>query len=126
MERVNSDSPFERMASYSRAVRSGNTVAVSGTASTDEAGAARFRGDAYRQTRDAFERALEAAARLGAARDQVVRTRIFLAPGADWREAVRAHGDVFRGVDPANTTLFVAGLIPEGSLSEIELDAAIE
>lgn len=126
MERVSTNSPFERLASYSRAVRSGNTVAVSGTTSTDASGGARFRGDAYRQTRDAFERALEAAARLGAAREQVVRTRIFLAPGTDWKEAVRAHGDVFRGVNPANTTLFVGGLIPEGSLSEIEIDAAVE
>lgn len=54
-----------------------------------------------------------------------MRTRLFLAPGCDWERAVRAHRDAFEGVDPANTTLFVAGLIPPGALVEVELDAVV-
>ena len=52
-----------------------------------------------------------------------VRTRVYLAPESDWRGAVKAHRELFEGVDPANTTLFVAGFIPEGVLVEVELDA---
>ena len=123
IERYHGGGAFERVASYCRAVRSGNLVAVSGTAATGADGAALHPGDSYAQTRIAFERALEAADRLGAPLANIVRTRIFLTPGADWRESVRAHHDLFEGVDPANTTLFVAGFIPEGALVEVELDA---
>ena len=80
-------------------------------------------GDTYAQTKDAFERAVEAAGELGADSEHVVRTRIYLGPASDWRDAVRAHHDVFEGVDPANTTLYVAGFIPEGALVEVEVDA---
>lgn len=125
VSRSRSGSPFETMASYSRAVRRGRHVAVSGTAHTDGTGAAFPAGDVAGQTRGAFERALEAAAELGGRREDVVRTRMFLAPGADWQAAARVHGEVFCGVDPANTTLFVAGLIPPGCLVEVELDAVV-
>ena len=59
----------------------------------------------------------------GARPDQVLRTRLLLAPGADWRAAARAHADVLGEVAPANTTLFVSGLVGEGFLVEVELDA---
>jgi enamine deaminase RidA (YjgF/YER057c/UK114 family) len=111
------------MASYSRAARTGDIVAVSGTAALDERGSALHPGDAAAQTRAAFEVALEAAAQLGARREDVVRTRIYLLAGTEWRGAVEAHGDLFRGVDPANTTLHVAELIPENCLVEVEIDA---
>jgi enamine deaminase RidA (YjgF/YER057c/UK114 family) len=123
IERYRDGSPFEAVASYCRAVRSGGAVAVSGTAATGPDGSALHPGDTFAQTKDAFERALEAAQKLGAEREVVVRTRVFLAPESDWREAVRAHHEVFEGVDPANTTLFVAGFIPPGVLVEVELDA---
>ena len=55
-----------------------------------------------------------------------MRTRLYLAPEADWRGAVRAHAEAFAGIDPANTTLFVAGFIPEGVLVEVELDAVVD
>jgi enamine deaminase RidA (YjgF/YER057c/UK114 family) len=70
--------------------------------------------------------ALGAAAELGAGPEDVVRTRLLLAPGCDWREAARAHARVFAGVDPANTTYYVGGLIPDGALVEVELDAAVD
>lgn len=52
-----------------------------------------------------------------------MRTRLFLGPDSDWREAVKAHRELFEGIDPANTTLYVAGFIPPGVLVEVELDA---
>lgn len=125
MQHVRGGSAFERSASYARAVRVGNVVAVSGTAALDEHGTALFPGDAGAQTREALTRALAAAQELGAQRTDVIRTRIFLAAGAEWRGAAEAHGELLRGVDPANTTLYVAGFIPEGCLVEVELDAIV-
>jgi enamine deaminase RidA (YjgF/YER057c/UK114 family) len=109
---------FEEAAAYSRAVRIGAHVAVSGTA-------ARGGGDAYEQTREAIARALAAAAELGASKNDVLRTRLLLAQGCDWEAAVRAHAEAFLGVDPANTTYFVSGFIPDGVLVEVELDAVV-
>lgn len=123
--RSRSGSAFESLASYCRAVRIGDTIAVSGTASLDEDGQASPIGDVGAQVRRALDSALAAAAELGAAREDVVRTRVYLAPGSDWRAAAEVHGDIFRGVDPANTTLFVAGFIPPHCLTEVELDAVV-
>jgi enamine deaminase RidA (YjgF/YER057c/UK114 family) len=123
LARHHDGSPFEEAASYCRAVRCGRLVAVSGTAATDDDGTALHPGDAYAQTRTALERALAAAEHLGAPRENVVRTRIMLAPDADWRASVQAHKEAFAGIDPANTTYFVAGFIPADVLVEVELDA---
>ncbi|MDP9260899.1 MAG: Rid family hydrolase [Actinomycetota bacterium] len=109
---------FEEAAAYSRAVRIGQHVAVSGTAARDG-------GDAYEQTREAIARALAGAAQLGASKEDVLRTRLLLTPGCDWQGAIRAHAEAFAGVDPANTTYFVSGFIPEGVLVEVELDAVV-
>jgi enamine deaminase RidA (YjgF/YER057c/UK114 family) len=119
-------SAFEARAAYARAVRSGSLIAVSGTAALDGDGRALAPGDAYEQTREALARAVEAVERLGGRREDVVRTRIYLVPEADWQAAVRAHGEAFAGVDPANTTLVVAGLLPQGALVEVEVDAVVE
>ena len=114
---------FEERASYSRAVRAGAHVAVSGTAPMGPGGVL-HPGDTYRQTVVAIEKALGAAAALGAAPTDVIRTRMLLAPGAAWEDAVRAHGEAFAGISPANTTYVVAGFIPD-VLVEIELDAIV-
>jgi enamine deaminase RidA (YjgF/YER057c/UK114 family) len=124
-ERVTDRGGFGETAAYSRAVRFGRHVAVSGTAPL-AGGVVLHEGDSYLQTKAAIDRALDAAAELGATRDHVVRTRLLLAPECDWREAVRAHAEAFAGVDPANTTYFVGGLIPAGALIEVELDAALD
>lgn len=125
VERYASGGAFEVQAGYSRAVRAGELVAVSGTAATAADGSALAPGDVYEQTRIAIERALEAVHALGGAAAEVVRTRLYLTPGADWRGAVRAHAEAFAAAPPANTTLFVAGLIPDGALVEVELDALV-
>jgi enamine deaminase RidA (YjgF/YER057c/UK114 family) len=118
-------SAFERSASYARAVRAGSLISVSGTAATGPDGRA-LSPDTYAQAVTCFERALAAVEELGGVREDVVRTRLYLVREADWREAVRAHAEAFAGVDPANTTLYVAGFIPEGVLLEVELDAIVE
>ncbi len=114
---------FEDVAGYSRAVRIGELVAVSATAPTDEHGKALHPGDTYAQARLAFERALEGLEALGAGVADVLRTRMYLTPDSDWRRAVDAHRELFADVQPANSTFYVAGFIPEGVLVEVELDA---
>lgn len=117
-------SGFEEAAAYSRAVRVGAHVAISGTAPMDD-GVVLHPGDAYAQTRAAIEKALRAASELGAAPGDVIRTRLLLAAGTDWEAAVRAHREAFEGIDPANTSYYVAGFIPDGVLVEVELDAIV-
>ncbi len=125
MRRTHDDGTiFSDEASYSRAVRAGRFVAVSGTAPV-EADGTPHDGGLYEQTLFALGKALEAAEALGARREDVLRTRLLLAPGADWREATRAHGEFFADVRPANTTWFAGGLIPD-VLVEVELDAVVE
>ena len=116
---------FGEVAAYSRAVRHGSHVAVSGTAALDQ-GRVLHTGDSFLQTQEAINKALEAAAELGATPEDVIRTRLLLAPACDWKEAARAHAEAFAGVEPANTTYYVGGLIPEGALVEVELDAIVE
>lgn len=122
--RIRDGSTFERVAGYSRAVRHGKHIAVSGTAALGPDGAL-YPGDTYRQAAEAIRRALDAAAQLGASPADVIRTRLLLASGCDWRAAARAHGEVFTPDGPANTTYYVAGFIPEGVLVEVELDAVL-
>lgn len=123
IERYRDGSAFEAEASYCRAVRSGQAIAVSGTAATGPDGSALYPGDTYEQTMEAFTRAIAAVNKLGAEVDEVVRTRLFLVPESDWREAIRAHREFFESIDPANTTVVVAGFIPSGVLVEVEVDA---
>ena len=114
---------FEERASYSRAVRAGPHVAVSGTAPIGPDGVL-HPGDTYGQTVAAIEKALAAAYALGAAPGDVIRTRMLLAPAAAWEDAVRAHGEAFARIAPANTTYIVAGFTPD-VLVEVELDAIV-
>jgi enamine deaminase RidA (YjgF/YER057c/UK114 family) len=125
VQRIKDSGGFGEAAAYSRAVRFGPHIAVSGTAPLAD-GRVLHPGDSFRQAQTAIERALRAAAELGASPQDVIRTRLLLAPACDWREAVRAHAQAFAGIDPANTTYFVGGLIPEGALVEVELDAAVD
>ena len=124
-ERYRDGGGFEEVAGYSRAVRHGNVIAVSGTGDVAADGTVGHAGDTYGQARAAFERAVAAVERLGGRREDIVRTRVYLTPEADWRGAIRAHKEFFGGVDPANTTLFVAGFVAPEMLVEIEVDAEL-
>jgi enamine deaminase RidA (YjgF/YER057c/UK114 family) len=108
----------EDLAGYARAVRTGSWVSVSGTAPAS-------RGGVREQTLDAFRLALDAVEHFGGTIESVARTRVFLASGCDWQGAADAHRELFGEVTPANTTLFVAGFIPEGVLVEVEIDAVL-
>jgi enamine deaminase RidA (YjgF/YER057c/UK114 family) len=108
----------EELAGYARAVRTGSWISVSGTAPAG-------RGDVREQTLEAFRIALGAVEHFGGTAESVARTRIFLAAGCDWRGAAEAHRELFGEVTPANTTLFVAGFIPDGVLVEVEVDAVL-
>lgn len=116
---------WEVAAGYSRAVRRFGRIAVSGTTANGPDGRALHPGDSYGQARAAIEKALVAVRALGGLPEDVVRTRLYLAPGADWEAACRAHADVLGAVAPANTTLHVAALIGEGFLVEVELEAEL-
>jgi len=108
---------WETEAGYSRAARRGSRIVVSGTTADGDG--------AYAQARSALERALAAVEALGGRREDIVRTRLYLAPGADWEGAGRAHSELLGDVAPANTTLHVAELIG-GYLVEVEVDAEVD
>jgi enamine deaminase RidA (YjgF/YER057c/UK114 family) len=120
-----SDGTEERSAGYSRAVRRGSRIAVSGTTATAADGSVLHPGDTYLQTLAALEKALAAVEALGGRPEDVIRTRVYLAPEADWTAASRAHAELLGAVAPANTMLHVAALIGGGYLVEVEIDAEV-
>ncbi|MSW81538.1 MAG: hypothetical protein F2840_10360 [Actinobacteria bacterium] len=122
-QRFCDESPWLELAGYSRAVRVGTHIAVSGTTAHGNDGTALAPGDTYAQAKACLERTIAAAIELGASRDSILRTRMYLAPGADPHAAARAHKELLGDVAPANTTLFVGGLVGEGLMVEVELDA---
>lgn len=124
--RVSSGSPWEPRIGFSRAVRSGAHVFVSGTAPIGADGKTVGEGDVRAQTRRCFEVALAALGELGGRVQDVVRTRVLLADVTRWEEAAEVHGAYFRDVRPACTFVQVARFIDPSWLVEIELDALIE
>ncbi len=122
---VSSGSPYEPKIGFSRAVRVGNAIAVSGTAPIGPGGATAGRGDPAAQTRRCLEIIRAAVEQLGGTLADVVRTRIFLIRVEDWPEIGRVHGEFFGDVRPAATMVKVAGLLDPDWLVEIEADAVI-
>ncbi|GAA0988160.1 hypothetical protein GCM10009555_069170 [Acrocarpospora macrocephala] len=116
---------WEEQAGYSRAARQGGSIAVSGTTAHGPDGSALYPGDTYAQALECLRRAVAAVEELGGARTSVLRTRMLLAPGADWREASRAHAEVLGDVAPANSTYVVGSLIGADFLVEVEVDAEV-
>lgn len=122
--RIRDGEGWEVEAGYSRAVRRGGRIEVSGT--TARAELARLHpDDTYRQAKDALERSVDAVTRLGGALDDVIRSRVMLVPKADWQAAARAHREVLERARPANTVVFVAGLVGDDFLCEVELQAEV-
>ena len=123
---VPTGAPWAARAGYSRAVRVGNVVHVSGTVAVDEQGAIAHPGDPYLQARRALDIIVGALAQAGAAPRHVVRTRMYVADATRWEEVARAHGEVFAEVRPATTLVAVAGFVDPAILVEIEAEAIVE
>jgi len=128
MERLNvsSGSAYEKPIGFSRAVRIGNFISVSGTAPVASDGNTAFPGDLYRQTIHCLEIINKAIYEAGGRLEDVIRTRVYLKNISDWEKAAKAHGEFFTNIRPACTFVEISGLIKDDWLVEIEADCITE
>lgn len=126
MERINisSGAPWEEKVGYSRAVRIGNIIEVSGTVALKD-GALIGKNNAYLQTKRILEIITEVLDQGGASIKDVVRTRMFVTDISQWEEIGRAHGEAFRDIKPATSMIEVSQLIDPDYLLEIEASAVV-
>jgi enamine deaminase RidA (YjgF/YER057c/UK114 family) len=123
---ISSGSRYEKPIGFSRAVRIGNTIAVSGTAPISEDGSVAYPGDLYNQTKRCIEIMLKAIRDAGGKPEDVIRTRIFLKDVSQWEQAAKAHGECFSEIRPACTFVEVKGLINPDWLIETEADCIVQ
>lgn len=127
MKRLNlsSGAKWENIVGYSRAVKVGNTIEISGTVSTDHSGEIVGEGDEYLQTRFILMKLENTLAQLGAKLQHVVRTRIYCTNIKNWDKIGKAHGEVFAEIKPVTSMIEVSRLIDDKYLVEIEATAVI-
>ena len=127
MKRQNfsSGAKWEDIVGYSRAVKVGNVIEVTGTVASDEEGRAVGRNDAYKQTRYIYQKIEKVLHQAGATMRDVVRVRMFVTDITLWEEYGRAHSEFFKNIKPCNTMVEVSALIEPDYLIEIEATAII-
>jgi enamine deaminase RidA (YjgF/YER057c/UK114 family) len=123
-KRIPTAAPWAKVVGYSRAVRAGQHVFVAGTAAVGDDGNVVAPGDAYLQARRCLEIIVKALGEAGARPEDVVRTRMFVKHPDMWEAVGRAHGEIFREIQPATTMVFVDFIHPD-MVVEIEADAVV-